>query len=402
MPLELRPLPILDAGYKACPHTLYDTLRNAGGIEQVRLPSGAPVWFVTRYEWACSLLRDPRLSKAASQAGEAPPRPLQRHLLAMDPPDHTAWREVLAPLFSAARFRAEAPAMEALADALLSPCVAHEPPFDLLARFALPFAFTVVCDQVGVPAEGRVELQCELDALDRAEFESAAQSDAVMTRLHESIRAWTVDGFDAPRGSLVAALRAPAREGRLATAQIPALVFLVLAAGRETAANFIANATLRLLSEPAGLQAVPTGRSALAAFVEELLRLETPLETATARRALADIVIGGVKVAAGDTVFIGLSAANHDPRAFAEPMALRPERRGARHLAFGHGVHKCLGIALARVEGQVALQALARRMPGLRLAAPEAAPAWRPGLISRGLQHLMVRAAGLGAVADAR
>lgn len=121
------------------------------------------------------------------------------------------------------------------------------------------------------------------------------------------------------------------------------------------------------------------------------MRLESPLETATARRAVADIAAAGVTVAAGDTVFIGLSAANHDPQAFAEPMSFCPERRGARHLAFGRGIHKCLGIALARVEGQVALRALSRRMPRLRLAMPGEAPAWRPGLISRGLHQLLVR-----------
>jgi pikromycin synthase len=161
---------------------------------------------------------------------------------------------------------------------------------------------------------------------------------------------------------------------------------------RETTANLIANGMFRLLSEPAVWNAFCSELDHSDEVIEELLRLESPLEVATARYATTDITIGDLRIRAGDIVFVGIAACNRDPRCFAIPDRFDFERAGVRkHLAFGAGVHTCVGAPVARLEARIALRALAERFPGIGLTAPLSEYEWKPGLIARGLRRLPVQ-----------
>ncbi len=392
-------LPILDPAFKADPHPFYAGLREQGGVARMRLPSGAPVWVVSRHDLARELLSDARLSKAARRGdGAAPLHPLFRHLLATDPPLHAELRGVLAPHFTLRRLREFEPRVAALADTLLRGLPRDGRPFDLLGAFAAPLAMAVVCELVGVPDAARATLGRGLDDLDRADLDAPGSVPAIAQQLHDTLTALAARRAALPADSLLATLCAACDAGRVGSAQVAALAFLVLAAGRETTANLIANGVLRLLTRPPGWSALVHGPQHAAALVEELLRLESPLEMATARHAVADIAVGeATTIRAGDTVFVGLAAGNRDPRAFERPGEFDASRDApARHLAFGHGIHKCLGATLARIEARIALVGLARRCPSLQLAVPPGDLAWKPGLITRGLQDLPVRCASPG------
>ena len=176
------------------------------------------------------------------------------------------------------------------------------------------------------------------------------------------------------------------------------MIFLLLVAGFETTVNLIGNGTLALLEHPAEMRRLRDDPSLLPSAVEELLRYDGPLETATERYAIEDVTMGGATIPRGALVYAVLGSANRDERQFPDPDALDLTREPNRHLAFGLGVHYCLGAPLARLEGQIAFGTLLRRIPDLRLAVPRAALRWRRGLVLRGLESLPVE---FGATAGA-
>lgn len=394
-PIEADPpalLPIFDLAFKADPHPLYDALRADGGVCRMRLPSGTTAWLATSHDVARRLLADKRLSKEQRSR-----TPLFNHLLTTDPPRHTRLRIAIAPHFTRASLIALAPAVRARARTLLDR-LPHEGAFDLLADFAAPLAFGVVCDLVGVPERSRLAVARALDALERAEFEAPDRIDTIARRLSSILKALSdrATGGEGAR-SLLATLARACKDGSIDSDDVAALSFVVLAAGRETTANLIANGMLRLLTSTPNAWREACGSAQQAeSVVDELLRLESPLEMATARHALEAIEIDGVVIEQGDLIFVCLAAANRDPAVFAQPDALDPSKgRSKGHLAFGHGVHRCIGAALARMEACIALAALADRFRDLQLDMPaaEVAASWKPGLISRGLCRLRVTSA---------
>lgn len=390
-------LPIFDPAFKADPHPLYDTLRAQGGVCKIRLLSGTTAWLATSHDTARRLLSDKRLSKAQRSS-----TPLFNHLLTTDPPRHTQLRSAIAPHFTRARLVTLTPAVCTRARNLLDR-LPHQGAFDLLADFAVPLAFGVACDLVGVPERSRLAVARALDALERAEFETPERTNAIARRLSCILKALSDRTTGAEGATSLLATLARARDtGAIGSDDVASLSFVVLAAGRETTANLIANGMLRLLDSTPGTwrDACRTAQQA-ESIVDELLRIESPLEMATARHALEAIEIGGVVIGKGDLVFVCLGAANRDPAVFAEPEALDlSEGRSKGHLAFGHGVHRCIGAALARMEACIALAALADRFPGLQLDMPaaEVAASWKPGLISRGLFRLRVTSAARPAI----
>jgi cytochrome P450 PksS len=198
-----------------------------------------------------------------------------------------------------------------------------------------------------------------------------------------------------PRDDLVSALIRAEEAGRqLSEDELVAMVVLLLVAGHETTVNLIGNGTLALLEHPDQLEKLRDDPSLIRPAVEELLRFGSPVEAATERFAREDVTIAGVTIPRGEMVLAVIASANRDERQFANPDKLDITREPNRHLAFGLGAHFCLGAALARMEGQIAIGTLLRRAPGLRLAVEPGALRWRPGLVLRGLKALPVSVAG--------
>jgi cytochrome P450 len=388
------------------PFPLYAEVRDRGAVHAVTLADGHDAWLVVRYEEARAALNDPRFSKDmhAAQAlspdvvAEGLPGPVfARHMLNVDPPDHTRLRRLVAAAFSVRRIEGLRPQVQRIVDKLLDDIAAAGPDrqVDLVASFAFPLPFTVICELLGVPESERAALGRELTALlspasTPDEYSRAkAASDAVVAMLGALVEAKR----HAPGDDLVTAL-IEARDGdeRLTQQELLSTIFQLIVAGHDTTTSLIGNSVVALLRHPEQLAALRSDPERLTAALEEFLRYDSPVPHATFRYAVEPVEIGGTTIPAGAQVIISLAAANRDGGQYAEPDALDIDRANVRHLAFGHGIHFCLGAALARMEGQLALGSLLRRFPELRLAGAADDLHWGhgDGLVLRGLTELPV------------
>ena len=395
-------LPIMDQAFKANPYPLYDALREQGrSIIPVRLPTGVQAWLVTDYSLARALLNDPRLSKgrknrqdtnAGSQQGTA--HPLFHHLLTMDPPQHTRLRAIIAREFTSTRIDRMRPRIREIAMQLID-AFASSGTTDLMQIFALPFPLMVICELMGIPAADVSRLQHWSARLASADLDATEQVPLIAAELYEYLL--RVAGMKRSNSddSLFSALLAALGRKELSEDELVSMAFLLIMAGHETTANLIGNGLLALLRNPAQWEALCADAGLAVAAVEELLRFESPLEVSTARYATTEIIFDDTCIHEGDMVFVGLAAANRDPGHFEDAHILDITRsRSVHHLAFGHGIHFCVGASLARVEGQIAFVELSRRFPELRLDLPVERLQWTPGLVMRGLQGLPVRLHG--------
>jgi cytochrome P450 len=280
---------------------------------------------------------------------------------------------------------------DAAASASAADSAAGDGTVDLLSAFAFPLPMTVICELLGVPADDREEFKAWSHVIlsSGATHEESRSAGAAMfgyfTRLLDLKR-------QAPANDLLSALVA-ARDAddSLSERELVAMVFLLLVAGHETTVNLIASGTLALLTHPAELSRLRSDPSLLPGAVEELLRYANPLNHATERYTLEPTSIGGVTIPAREVVLCVTSSANHDPSRFPDADGLDLGRDASGHLAFGHGIHYCLGAPLARLEGEVAFGALLARFPALSLAVPVSSLRWRPSSLIHGLESLPVR-----------
>ncbi|MEN3358385.1 MAG: hypothetical protein V7637_2367 [Mycobacteriales bacterium] len=379
---------------------LFDHLREREPVSRIRLPYGGTGWLVTRYADVRRVLTDPRFSRAAAAGTDVPrlvPEPASRaSIVMMDPPAHTRLRALVAKAFTVRRVTGLRPLAEQHADRLLAAVTAAGPPADLVTDFALPLSIGVICELLGVPYEDRGRFQ----AWSTVALSSTAYP-AEQVRGAVSELGWYL-------GELIGRRRDEAAAGVAATDLFGELVrardddalteqelvttgATLLAAGYENTANTIANFTVVLLAEPERWHRLRAEPALVPAAVEEMLRFTMfGLGANFARIATEPTDLGGVRIDAGDAVFTSLPAANRDPAVFDRAGELDLTRPDNPHLAFGHGIHHCLGAPLARIELQVALTALTHELPGLRLAVPEAELPWKTGLLVRGPQALPV------------
>jgi cytochrome P450 len=388
------------------PFPLFARVRERGAAHPVTLADGHDAWLIVRYEEARAALNDARLSKdmrAALATGtgvvaEGLPGPaFARHMLSVDPPDHTRLRRLVQAVFTVRRIEGLRPRVQAIVDELLDGVAAHGPGsrVDLVRAFAFPLPFTVICELLGVPEPDRAALGQGLTGLlvpvgTAAEYARAKEaSDAVVAMLRALVEAKQA----APGDDLISGLIS-ARDGgeRLDTQELLSTIFQLIVAGHETTATLIGNSIVALLRNPDQLARLRCDPGKIPAAVEELLRYDAPAPHATFRYATEPVPIGGVTIPAAAQVIICLAAANRDRGRHPHAELLDVDRAKAGHLAFGHGIHHCLGAALARMEGQLALGSLLRRFPQLRLAVPPAELRWGhgDGLVLRGLSDLPV------------
>ncbi|MFC9930541.1 cytochrome P450 [Streptomyces sp. NPDC127190] len=376
------------------PHTVYAQLRERGPVHRVRPPGaeeGYTAWLVVGYEEARAALADPRLGKDPSKIGVSivDTDMVGRHMLITDPPQHTRLRSLVSRAFTARRIEQLRPRIQRITDDLLDEMLPAGRG-DLIGSLAYPLPITVICELLGVPEIDREEfrkLSTETVAPTSPESEQAA-----IARLGEFLTGLIEDkSAGGPSDDLLGDLiRTTAEDGdRLSASELRGMAFLLLIAGHETTVNLIGNGVLALLSHPDQLAALRADRGLLDGAIEEMLRYEGPVHTATFRFAAEPLEIGGVPIGRNEHVMIGLTAAQRDGARFAEPDRFDIRRDSRGHLAFGHGIHFCLGAPLARLEGRIAIGSLLERAPGLTL---DGAPGeWLPGLLMRGVRSLPVR-----------
>ncbi len=388
------------------PFPLFAEARRLGAVHPVTLADGHDAWLVVRYEEAMAALNDPRLSKDMDAAlakssevvAEGLPGPdFARHMLTVDPPDHTRLRRLVSAAFTPKRVEALRPQIQTITDDLLDAMLERGPDsrVDLVSAFAFPLPFTVICELLGVPLGDRARLGQEFSKLlvptsTPSEYaEAKAASDAVVTMLRDLVAGKETS----PGDDLVSALiRARDGDDSLDSRELLSSIFQLMVAGHDTTASLIGNSVVALLRNPEQLSKLRSEPGTIPAAVEEFLRYDAPVPHSTFRYASKPLTLGGATIPEGAQVIICLASANRDHDRYAKPESLGVDRAATRHLAFGHGIHHCLGAPLARMEGCLALGGLLRRFPELTLAAPSENLHWShgDGLVLRGLSELPV------------
>ncbi|QKW25113.1 cytochrome P450 [Streptomyces seoulensis] len=404
--------------FTADPHSAFTALRSRGPVHHVRFPTGDESWAVVGHEEVRAAFVDPRLRNDVRHSAEFEDDGLYavgRNMLQVDPPDHTRLRTLVAREFTARRVQALRPRVQEAAGALLD-AVAADGRADLVAAYAHPLPLTIICELLGVPEADRPVFRAwsvKVVALDepeesgRASREMAAylmglaeekrrqreapESDLLhaLVRSHDGDRA---DGHDGTDGKDGRNGNAGDRADRLSSEELLGMAFLLLVAGHETTVNLISGAVHLLLGHPEQLAALRADPGLLEGAVEETLRFEPPVPAGAYRYAAEPVTLGGVRIPAGARVVLSIAAANRDPARFPAPERFDIRRDPAEtraHLAFGHGLHHCLGAPLARLEATAALRLLLERFPRLAFDG-DGAPRWRTSLM-RGLRELPVR-----------
>jgi cytochrome P450 len=376
---------------------LYAQLRRSEPLSRVRLPFGEEAWLATRYADARVVLGDPRFSRAAS-VGRDEPRSMLRQseegtLLATDPPEHTRLRRVVAKAFTARRVEQLRPRTTQIAEELLDRVIEAGPPADLVEHFATPLPVTVICELLGVPEKDRDSFHTWSEAIVSTTSISRERIEDYIGKMRAYMTDLIAQRRREPTDDLLGAMiRARDEEqARLAEEELVELAWGLVAAGHETTVTQIPNFVYVLLTNRAAMDELCARPELVPAAVEELLRY-VPLGVAAAfpRYATEDVELGGVLVRAGEPVLVSVHSANRDAEAFPHPDVVDFHREANPHIGLGHGAHHCLGAQLARMELQVALSTLVRRMPGLRFAVAEEELPWKTGRLVRGLKQLPV------------
>jgi len=377
-----------------------------------RWRSARPVWpvddrltVVTSHAACDAALRDGRLGHAETAAvrpiisraggGEpsgAAPEPQRRSFLMMNPPDHTRLRRLVARAFTPATVRRLAPRIAEITTSWLAAVDAADGPVDLITTLAAPLPVAVISELLGIPPGDRQLLVSWSDALARGldpAFLLPAAEVARQLRAREEFAGYLADLIrqrrQRPGTDLLSALVAVHDTGdQLTEAELISTCVLLLVAGHETTTGLIGMGALALARRPPEFAKLRAQPGLAGPAVAELLRYDSPVQL-TARYALADTELAGITVPAGSAVLLMLGAANRDPGLCPDPDQVRVDREPTRHLAFGHGIHFCLGAPLARLEAQIVFRALAEHCTGIALAGP---PEWKPTTVLRGLRHL--------------
>ncbi|MEU5211546.1 cytochrome P450 [Streptomyces sp. NPDC020742] len=381
---------------RSCPYhppTGYQPLRAAGPLSQVTFYDGRRVWAVTGHAEARALLSDQRLS--ADRQNPAFPAPVERFaairqvrtpLIGVDDPEHNTQRRMLIPSFSTKRVAAMRPEIQRIVDELLDRMLAQGPPAELVSAFALPVPSMVICLLLGVPYADHEFFEEQSRHL--LQGRTSQEAEDARTRLEGYLSGLIAEKEHRPGEGLLDELIADRlRPGTLEREELVRLAMILLVAGHETTANMISLGTFTLLEHPEQLAQLRAEENLMPAAVEELLRFLS-IADGLLRVAKEDIEIGGQLIRADDGVLFPASLINRDEGAYPAPDELDLDRSARHHVAFGFGIHQCLGQNLARAELEIALSSLFARIPDLRLAAPAAEIPFKPGDTLQGMIEL--------------
>ncbi len=396
-----------DSAFMATAYDTYADLREQERVAQVQLGApkpkdtetpgreffgGGTAWFVTRYDDIIDSLLDSRYSVDLARTIQAPDgerpevpeelRPISRSIISLDPPDHTRIRKLVQPSFTGRGMETMRPRIQATVDDLLDRVEAEAAArgertpnrrMELIPQFAYPFPVKVISDLLGIPQEDRLRIKGWTEYLLQVDRRSDAAFDSQVREGLREFVAYLKELFHRKRAhpgdDMISRMVLIEDEGdTLTEEEAIATVFLMYLAGHVTTVNLIGNGVVALLTHPEQLAKLQADPDLTKNAVEEILRYWSPVDFIARRTATEDMEVAGTQVRKGDEVAFGLASANHDPRRFAHPDEFDITRPDAnRHIAFGKGIHVCLGAPLARIEGRVALETIVRRYPHLRL-----------------------------------
>jgi cytochrome P450 len=386
------------------PNPLYAQLRASQPACRVRLPSGVEAWWITRYEDVAATLKDPRLTKnprtllppeqLASFGSEAHTvfKLITSHMLYSDPPDHTRLRALVGKAFTPVLIERWRTRIQAITDELLD-AVQDRGEMELIGEFAAPLPITLISEMLGVPNKDHQQFRAWSNVL-IGNTSSIHQLLPVVPEA-KAFTEYLASMIDLRRqhttDDLISELIQAEEAGdRLSSDELVAMILLLLIAGHETTVNLIGNGVLALLQHPDQMRLLQQDPSLLKPAIEELLRYDPPAYSSTNRWAKEDMVIGGQLIRAGEMVIVMIGSANRDEQIFEHADELDITRLDNKHIAFGKGIHYCLGAPLARLEGQLAIGTLLRRMPNLRLAVEPQLLVRHQGILVHALEALPV------------
>jgi cytochrome P450 PksS len=389
--------------HKANPYPFYARLRAEHPVFPVALPDKRTIWLVTRYDDVAAVLKEERFTKNVANApgnkSARPPwmprfaRPLTRHMLNTDKPDHPRLRGLVNKAFSPRLVEQMGSRIQSVTSRLLERIHGRKN-VDLISDYALPIPTTIISEMLGVPAGDHRKFNRWTNAVLQVTstrwgmFRAIPDIRAFVRYIRNFVRLRRQE----PRDDLVSGLVLAELDGkRMTEDELVAMVFLLLVAGHETTVNLIGNGILALLAHPQQMQLLRDDPTLIETAVEEFLRYGSPVEMATERYAREDIAIAGVTIPAGSLVGAVIASANRDESQFSNPDTLDIRRQPNKHLAFGLGPHYCTGAPLARLEGQIAINTLLGTVPRFELGQAAGTLRWRPGLVTRGLESLPIR-----------
>ncbi|GEP54122.1 cytochrome P450 [Reyranella soli] len=388
-------LEAMKPAFREDPYPFYERFRGTAPLLRV----ADTIWFALGHAEVAAMLRHPRLSTdevqhATTKAGREPDPNRARSLLFMDPPDHTRLRGLVARAFTPRRIEDLRAATEGITNELVGAMAAQRGTVDLIEAFAYPLPVRVICTLLGVPARDEAIFTDWSRGIARSLDPSILRSpqvEAAIVDARRNIQTYIGDLLAErrrkPGDDLLSALAAVDVDGDSITArEIVSLAQLLLVAGHETTVNLIGNGALALLRAPDQLALLRQRPELIGSAVDEFLRFDGPVQI-NQRVAMEDLDLFGQKVRKGDELLLILGAANRDPAAFPDPHRLDVTRDARKHVAFGGGIHHCLGAVLARMEGHIAFKALLEAFPAMELAAP---PTRRPTFTLRGLETLPI------------
>jgi cytochrome P450 len=414
---------MFSAEFKERAFKAYAAMREKGPVAGVTLPTGGPIWFVTRYAEAMALLKDDErfvndpsnalteeeyallfqqatehLTDEQQQMAAQTDEILRRHLLGVDPPDHSRLRRLVAIPFTPKYIEGLRPRVQAIADTLLDAVQARADEtrrreMELIGDFAYPLPLTVISEMLGIPLADRDKFREWSQAAvsftpdDRANPEVTAK----LIEFIAYLRRLVAEKRSNPGDDLLSGLVLAEAEGdKLSENELLSMIFLLIVAGHETTVNLIGNGMLALFENPEQRARLQEDPNLLKTAIEEMLRYYGPVEMSLTRWVRQDTELGGQRLRRGEQLMALLASANHDGEQFPDPEVFDISREPNRHAAFGTGIHSCLGATLARLEGQIAFATLLSRLPDLALAIPRDEIRWRDATFLRGLTQLPV------------
>ncbi|MCX4756236.1 cytochrome P450 family protein [Kitasatospora purpeofusca] len=377
------------------PYPTLARIREAGAVSVVEFGEGLPVYLVTRYEDVRAALMDPRFGQdvrrsQAIASGRGAGLTLGSdvvHMLNSDPPDHTRLRRLIQGVFTRRRVDLMRPLVERIAGGLLDGLRGRSTA-DLVTDFAFPLPIMVICELLGFPPEDMQSFRTWSTAILTQGGEMTF--DQATGELNDYLRELMTTRRASPRTDILTDLVRACDAGELSEKEVFSMVFLLLIGGHETTVNLLGTATLALLHHPDQLAWLRANPAAMPVAIDEFLRYESPVSMATMRFTNAEVTVDDVEIPADELVLLSLGAANRDPARFTDPDRLVLDRNDPGHLAFGQGLHRCLGSFLGKLESEVALTGLLERFTRIELAAPEETLPWRNTIMLRGLESLPV------------
>lgn len=376
------------------PYPAYARLRETDPVHRITLPDGQSGWIIANYEAAVEVLKDKRFIKDFSKlfGGNMNHGSIfTQNMLFSDPPDHKRLRGLVQKAFTPKMIAGMRGRIQEITDELLEQAAGKEQ-MNLIDDFAFPLPIIVICEILGVPSEDRDKFRLWSNSL--IEGSNGENADVIYQHMNEFIQylgQWFAKNRQQPGDDLISQLIHAEDEGdQLTEKELYGVVSLLIIAGHETTVNLIGNGILALLEHPEQLKQLQDNPSLIQSAIEELLRFNGPVEFSTSRWAGEDLEFRGKAIQKGEVVIIALNSSNHDPAQFKDPEVLDITREKSAHLAFGKGIHLCLGAPLARLEGEIAISSLLRRFPEMKLGVDSDELEWRPGMIVRGVKEMPI------------